>query len=471
MPRSRHDRFDLVILGGGAAAFAAAIRADELGFTSAMVNAGLPIGGTCVNVGCVPSKFLLEAGNEYFYRQSPQFACNLPGTPRCDFSEAISNKDRMVQKLRRTNYLDVLEERKIEYIEVRGTLLPGRKVRAGDRLLEGRHVLIATGSSPKVPPIEGLREAGYLTNRTLMQRKQMPEELLVLGGGPLGLEFGQMYAHFGSSVRVMDSALRVLPMEEPEVSEELTRCLSAEGIKIQVNARVRRIRRSDGRAVCELANGKATTVCEADEVLVATGVAPNTAEMGLEAAGVELNAQGYIRTDGNLQTTAPGIWAAGDVTSRMALETVAAKEGATAATNALKREKRTINYDWIPHAVFTNPQVATVGLTDAEAVRRGFTCECRVTTMGRVPKALTVGDTRGVLKMVADVKTRRVLGVHIVSPIAADMVHAAAYAIRGGLSVEDIIDTVHVFPTFSEALKMAAESFHHDMSRMSCCIE
>ncbi len=471
MARSPHDRFDLVILGGGAAGFAAAIRADELGFTAAMVNTGLPVGGTCVNVGCVPSKFLLEAGNEYFYRQSPQFACNLPGTPRCDFSEAIGNKDRMVQKLRRTNYVDVLEERKVDYIEAKGTLLPGRKVRAGGRLLQGRHVLIATGSSPKVPPIEGLPEAGYLTNRTLMQRKELPGELLVIGGGPLGLEFAQMYAHFGSSVRVMESAPRVLPTEEPEVSEELTRCLSAEGVRVQVAARLRRIRRSGGRAICELANGGRTTLCEADEILVATGVVPNTADMGLEAAGVELNAQGYVKTDGTLQTTAPGIWAAGDVTSRMALETVAAKEGAIAATNALKRERRSINYDGIPHAVFTNPQVASVGLTDGEAVRRGFACDCRVMSMARVPKALTVGDTRGVLKMVADAKTRRVLGVHIVSPIAADMVHAAAYAIRAGLSVEDIIDTVHVFPTFSEALKMAAESFHHDMSRMSCCIE
>lgn len=471
MPRSRRDQFDLVIVGGGAAAFAAAIRADELGYTSAMVNDGLPIGGTCVNVGCVPSKFLLEVGNEYFYRQSPQFACNLPGTPKCDFPEAIANKDRMVQKLRRTNYLDVLEERKIEYIEARGTLRHDRKVRAGSRLLQGRHILIATGSSPRIPPIEGLSDAGYLTNRTLMRRKELPERLLVLGGGPLGLEFGQMYAHFGSAVEVLESAPRILPMEEPEVSEELHRCLSSEGIKFQVGARVRRIRRDRGQVVCELSNGKSVVPCEADEILVATGVTPNTSNLGLEAVGVQVTAQGYVKTDKYLRTSRPGIWAAGDVSSRMALETVAAKEGATVAMNALMNEKRSINYDWIPHAVFTNPQVASVGLTDAEAVRRGYACDCRVITMGRVPKALTVGDTRGVLKMVADAKTLKVLGVHIVSPIAADMVHAAAYAIRGGLTIEDIIDTVHTFPTFSEALKMAAESFHHDMSRMSCCIE
>lgn len=471
MPRARRDKFDLVILGGGAAAFAAAIRADELGFRSIMVNHGLPIGGTCVNVGCIPSKFLLEAGNEYFYRQSPQFACNLPGSPKCDFPEAIANKDRMVHRLRRTNYLEVLEGRKIEYLEAHGSLLPGRKVRAGSRLLQARHILIATGSSPRIPPIEGLADSGYLTNRTLMRRKELPESLLVLGGGPLGLEFGQMYAHFGSSVRILESAPRILPQEEPEVSEELKRCLSTEGVQFQAGARVRRVRRDRGKVVCELANGKGVVPCEADELLVATGTVPNTSDLGLEPVGVETTAQGYIRTDANLQTSVPGIWAAGDVSSRIALETVAAKEGAIATMNALQGERRTINYDWVPHAVFTNPQVASVGLTDAEAARRGYACDCRVITMGRVPKALTVGDTRGVLKMVADAKTHRVLGVHIVSPIAADMVHAAAYALRGGLTVEDIIDTVHTFPTFSEAMKLAAESYHHEMDRMSCCIE
>jgi mercuric reductase len=468
----RHkDQFDMVILGGGAAAFAAAIRADELGFSSAMVNTGLPMGGTCVNVGCVPSKFLLEAGNEYFYRQSPQFACNLSGAPRCNFPEAIANKDRMVHRLRRSNYQDVLEDRKIEYVEGSGILIPGRMVKTNGRKLKGRHVLVATGSSPKIPPIEGLEQAGYLTNRTLMQRKDRPEEMMVLGGGPLGLEFAQMYAHFGSAVTVLESAKRLLPFEEPEVSGEITRCLTSEGIKVHTGARVRRIHREKGRVICDLTNGKGTVPCEADEILVATGVTPNTAGMGLEEIGVELTEKGYVKTQAHLETTVAGIWAAGDVVGRAALETVAAKEGATAAINALTKEKRSINYDLVPHAVFTNPQVASVGLTDAEAVRRGISCECRVITMERVPKALTVGDTRGVLKMVVESVTQKLLGVHIVSPIAADMIHAGAYALRGGLTVDDIIDTVHTFPTFSEALKMAAESFHHDMSRMSCCIE
>ncbi len=470
MPRSGDD-FDLVILGGGAAAFAAAIRADELGFRSAMVNAGLPMGGTCVNVGCIPSKFLLEAGNEYFYRKSPQFACNLPGAVRCDFPEAIANKDRMVRRLRKTNYQDVLTDRKIEYIEGTGTLRPDRTVTVRGRTLRGRHVLLATGSSPKIPPIEGLEEAGYLTNRSLMRRKDLPGELMVLGGGPLGLEFAQMYSHFGSTVTVLESAPRLLPFEEPEVSEEITRCLTSEGITVHTGARVKRIQRKKGRVVCDLTNDSRSLTCVGDEILVATGVSPNTAGIGLEEAGVRLSDRGFVETSPHLETSVPGIWAAGDVVGRMALETVAAKEGALAARNALQGETRSINYDLVPHAVFTNPQVASVGLTDAEAVRRGFQCECRVITMERIPKALTVGDTRGILKMVVDAKTRRVLGVHIVSPIAADMIHAAAYALRGSLTVEDIIDTVHTFPTFSESLKIAAESFHHDMSRMSCCIE
>ena len=471
MARTGGSTYDLVVLGGGAAAFAAAIRADELGFRSVMINSGLPMGGTCVNVGCIPSKFLLEAGNEYFYRQSPQFACNLPGAVRCDFPEAIANKDRMVRQLRRGNYQEVLEERNIEYVAASGRLLSARNVRAGSRLFEGRNVLIATGSSPKIPPIDGLEQAGYLTNRTLMRRKERPEELLVLGGGPLGLEFAQMYAHFGSSVTVLESADRILPTEEPEVSAELTACLKREGIRIHVGSRVRAVRRLDGRIVCELTNGKGVIPCEADNILVATGVVPNTAGLALAEAGVALTDRGFVQTDQHYRTNLSGVWAAGDVTGRLMLETVAAKEGALAASNALNGEKRSIDYDLVPRAVFTNPQVASVGLTEAEYIRRGGACECRVIGMDRIPKALTVGDTRGVLKMVADSKSRRLVGVHIVSPLAADMIHAAAYALRGRLTVEDVIDTVHAFPTFSEAIKFAAESFHHDMNRMSCCIE
>lgn len=471
MVRTSGSRYDLVILGGGAAAFAAAIRADELGFRSVMINNGLPMGGTCVNVGCIPSKFLLEAGNEYYYRQSPQFACNLPGAIRCDFPEAIANKDRTVRLLRRVNYREVLEERKIEYVTASGHLQSARRVKAGGRLFEGRHVLLATGTSPKIPPIDGLERAGYLTNRTLMQRKDRPEKLLVLGGGPLGLEFAQMYAHFGSSVTVLESTDRILPLEEPEVSTELAACLEREGIRIHVGARVRAVRRLHGRIRCELTNGEGGIRCEADEILVATGVVPNTTGLASAEAGLALTEKGFVQTDEHLRTNLPGVWAAGDLTGHLMLETVAAKEGALVASNALNGETRSIDYDLVPRAVFTNPQVASVGLTEAEYLRRGGACECRVIGMDRIPKALTVGDTRGVLKMVADRDSRRVVGVHIVSPLAADLIHAAAYALRGRLTVEDIIDMVHVFPTFSEAIKFAAESFHHDMSKMSCCIE
>ena len=461
--------YDLIILGGGAAAFAAAIRADELGFRTVMVNRGLPVGGTCVNVGCIPSKFLLEAGNEYFYRQSPQFACNLPGAIHCDFAEAIAHKDRVVRRLRQENYRAVLEGRRIEYVAATGHLLPGRRVRAGGRILEGRRILLATGTRPRIPPIPGLAGSGFLTHRTLMRRTELPAELVVLGGGPMGLEFAQMYAHFGSRVVVLQSRDRILPREEPEVSAELATCLTREGLSLKAGVQVTRVERRRGRV--EVRWGGRGGRLEADAVLVATGMHPNTERLGLGAAGVACDAAGFIRVGRSLETTAPGVFAAGDVTGHRLLETVAAKEGATAAQNALSGTRRSLRYDEVPHAVFTNPQVAGVGLTEAEYLRRGGRCDCRTISMDRIPKALTVGDTRGVLKMVADARSHRVVGVHIVSPLAADLVQSATLALRGRLSVDDIIDTVHVFPTFSEALKYAAESFRHDMSRMSCCIE
>lgn len=469
MERRENGTYDLVILGGGAAAFAAAIRADELGYSSVIVNHGLPMGGTCVNVGCIPSKFLLETGNEYFYRQSPQFACNLPGAVHCDFPEAISAKDRVVRQLRQENYRAVLKDRKIDYIESTAHLLPGRRVRAGRRLLEGRRILIATGGHPRIPPIPGLASARYMTHRTLMRQDRLPKELVVLGGGPMGLEFAQMYSHFGSRVTLIQSSDRILPREEPELSAELAACLTREGIRLCTSLRVTRVERSRDRIRID-ADGACRF--EADDLLVATGLSPNTDGIGVSEAGLAQDARGFLRVNRYLETSRPGIYAAGDVTGHRILESVAAKEGAVAATNALRGTRQSLRYDEIPHAVFTNPQVASVGFTEAEYHRRGGSCDCRVISMDRIPKARTVGDTRGVLKMVVDARTRRLVGVHIVSPLGADLIHSAAYALRGRLTVEDIIDTVHVFPTFSESLKYAAQSFHHDMLRpMSCCIE
>ncbi len=217
--------------------------------------------------------------------------------------------------------------------------------------------------------------------------------------------------------------------------------------------------------------GRGTFAVEGEELLVAVGRRSNSRGLGLERAGVEVDEKGSIRVDWEMRTTAENVWAAGDVTGLLMLETTAAKEGRIAAENALTDAHRKMDLEAVPHAVFTNPQVASVGLADQQAVRHGFECSCRTVDMALVPKSAIVGDSRGLIKMVIDSKTNRVLGVHIVSPLAADMIHEAVMAVKFKLTTDDIIDTVHVFPTFTEAIKLVAESFTKDITDMSCCIE
>ncbi len=465
--------YDLIIIGGGAAGFAAATRAADLGLRAAMINDGLPLGGTCVNVGCVPSKHLLAVGDEYYYPQRPVFDALRDGhAPRFDFPAAIAEKRRLVDALRVSNYRDVLASfgGRVQLIEGHAQFVSAREVEVDGKRLRGEKFLIATGSRPAVPPLPGLDGVGFLTNRTAMDLETLPASMIVIGAGPIGLELGQMFLHFGTKVTVLEKIPQVLPRVEPEVAAELQRALEAEGMEIVCGCEIKRVWEDGGRRLVEADVMGEVRTFDAEHVLVATGVVPNSDGLRLEQAGVKVDRRGFIEVDAFLETSAPGVYAAGDVVGKMFLETVAAKEGATAAANALEGAKKTINYEHIPAAVFTNPQVATVGLTEEQEMERFHACACRTVEVARIPKAQAVKETRGLIKMVIHPEDSRILGVHIVAPMAADLIHEATLAVKFGLTVDDIIDTVHVFPTLSEGIKLAAQAFTRDISVMSCCI-
>lgn len=475
--------FDLVIIGGGGAAFAAATKAADLGKRALMVNSGLPLGGTCVNVGCMPSKHLLTVGDEFYYPQHPRFRALAVGDSAAfDFRTAIQEKDAVVATARERSYLNVLEAMEtVTPVEGSGRFSGPRQIEVNGETYEAEKLLIATGSSTKPLPISGLDAAGWLNNATAMQLDHLPQSMVVIGAGPLGLEFAQMFAHFGTRVTVVEATDQILPRHEHEVAEELQRCLEAEGIEFRVGVTIDRVERHDGHKVVFVRAGQGarrrrsltTTVEEvaAEEVLLAAGIKANTEDLDLERAGVKVGANGFIQVDQHYRTDNPDVFAAGDCVGKMPLETVAAKEGALAAENALTGSARTLNYDHVPHAVFTNPQVASVGVTEAEEMRRLGTCSCRTISMDAVPKALTINEDRGLFKMVVHTQTSQVLGVHIVAPHAADLIHEAALAVKFGLTVNDIIDTIHVFPTLSEGIKRVAQSFTRDVINMSCCVE
>ncbi len=285
------------------------------------------------------------------------------------------------------------------------------------------------------------------------------------------MEFGQLFHHLGTQVTILQRSPQILSRVEPVVAGELQKHLQDEGITIRTSTQIQRVgKTSTGVFVAILSEGKAERL-EAERLFLATGVTPNTETLQLPQAHIATRADGAISVDRFYRTSNPNVVAAGDVIGYPYLETVAAKEGNYATQNALEGTQKFINYDHVPHAVFTSPEVAWVGLTETEYMQRHHTCSCRTVSLQQVPKALAVQDTRGVVKMVRNHINDKIAGVQICAPLAADMIHEATLAVKFGLTVEDLIDTVHIFPTFSEAIKLAAQAFKRDISKMSCCIE
>jgi mercuric reductase len=461
--------YDLIIIGGGAAAFAAATKANDLGATALMVNSGLPLGGTCVNVGCVPSKHLLAIADALTATRHSVFTSVQPAGVKGKFSVAAARaeKDELVAGLRARNYENVLDS--LEYVsfrEGRGRIVAPGKVEIGGELVEGRHILIATGSRASVPPIPGLAEAGYLTNIEALQLDQAPARLVVIGGGPLGLEFAQIFSRFGSKVTVIEAEANIVPRAEPEIADVLREALESEGIGIRTGMLIERV--LPGATKTIVCGADVADCFEADAILVATGIRPNTEELGVEAAGGRLKRGGFVETTPWYQA-GPGLWAAGDVTGNMPLETVAAKEGALAASNALDGRQDVLDYNAVPWAVFTSPQLAGVGLTEDQSMEETGYCNCRTVSYAQVPKAMAVKDTVGAVKLTVD-SDDRIRGAYACGTNAAEIIHEAALAVRLELTVHDVITTVHVFPTYSEAIKLAAQAFTRDVSVMTCCI-
>ena len=464
-------RYDLVILGGGAAAFSAAIRSDRTGASALMIDGGT-IGGTCVNVGCVPSKRLLAVGDGFFRMINRGFAgLHIEDGWSVDFRSVIRTKDRMVSALRKAKYADVLSSLKgVEYVRGHAAFTGPHEVKTAGERYEGDKFVIATGSSPVVPPIPGIHEVDYLTNVEALSLKDRPDSMIVLGGRALGLEFAQMYQHLGTQVTVLQRSGRILPDEEPEISQYLKQYLEEDGVTVHTNVDLLSVEKRGKSKVITAKIGDRKRRLQADALLIATGRTPNTDALNLAAARVAVNDDKGVKVDAEMRSTAPHIFAGGDVVGKPMLETTAAKEGYIAAENALANRGLKMDYRAVPHAVFTNPAVASVGLTDEQAnATASVRCACNTVLLKQVPKAVIVEDTRGLVKIVAEAKSHKVLGVHILASLAPDMIHEGVLAVKHGLTLEDIIDTVHVFPTHSEAIKLAALSFFEDIDKLSCC--
>lgn len=479
--------YDLVILGGGAAAFAAITEASRRGLSTAMVNTGLPIGGTCVNVGCVPSKHLLAVGESATTpRENPFDAVQYSDDePTVDWGTALDGTDELVERFRQTNYVDVANHYDVDVYEGYGKLVHDTTIGVVDGTDEGvritgEKVLVATGSSPWAPPIDGLDDVDYYTSETILAERDLPGSIVIIGGGYVALEWGQILHRVGVDVTILQRSNRVLSDMEGQLGRELQRSFGAQGIDVVTGNDFKRVRSpvADGGTTAVQEGVTVETVIEGDRheftaesLLVATGVQPNSENIGLDDVGVEIHDGGSVRVDTHFQTTNPDVYAAGDVIGEPELETVAAKEGNHAVKNAFGEGDVTIDYDAVPAVVFTSPEVASVGTTELEYMDEYGTCSCRTVQMDDVPRAKVVENTDGLVQVVKHHETDDIVGVHMVGPRAADMIMEATLAVKFELTVDDIIDTVHPFPTFSEAFKQACQAFRRDTSTMSCCVE
>lgn len=448
--------YDLIIIGGGAGAFAAAIRANELGAKTLMVNKGLPIGGTCVNVGCVPSKYLLAV------------AVKQP----VNFSKAVEDEQKLVAGLRQAKYAEVLGGLKnVSYLEGEGGFISVNEIEVERQRFFGKKFIVATGSTATIPPIAGLKEVGYLTHIEALNIKTLPKKLLIIGGGPLGLEFAQMYNNFGSKIDLLVRGDKVFSKTEPELSTALENSLSREGITVWKQTKALNVvRRKEKKIVTVNASGKVREL-KVEEILLATGKTPNTERLNLEAAGVKINEGKAIEVNDFYQTSTTHIFAAGDVIDKpLRLETTAGKEGSYAAENALSNTKKSIDYNTVPYTIFTDPQLAGVGLTEEQEIRQFGKCLCRTVSFADLPKAIILGRKEGMIKMVIHPETKVILGVHILAPYAGEIISMAMMLVRNKNTIDEVVESLPMFPTLSESIKLVAMSFTQDIAKLSCCV-
>lgn len=463
--------FDLLVLGGGSAGFAAAIKAAEAGKTVALIEGGT-IGGTCVNIGCVPSKTLIAAANTRHTAEDPAFAGLGITTGPIDFPAVMAEKQALVDTLRQDKYLNVLESYpQVTWIRGQGVIHSADPVTVavGNEIYQAPRLVVTTGAHPWIPAIPGLNETPYWTSTEALAADTLPHDLLVIGASAVGLEIGQLYQRLGSRVTVLEGLDRIVPLEDDAVSIALLDYLQNEGMAVHPSVQIRRVAFGHGNFAVEAIVDGHTRTFAADRVLVATGRRPNTEGLGLQGVGVGLDHRGGIVVNERMQTAVPTIYAAGDVTGQAMFVYVAAETGSIAATNALGLGTRALDLTALPKVTFTDPQVASVGLTDSGAEAAGLDCTCSTLPLAYVPRALANRDTRGFIKLVVEQETERVVGMHVVAADAGEIIQVGTMAVKYEMTLEDLTGLFFPYLTMVEGVKLAAITFHKDVSKLSCC--
>ena len=448
------DRFDIAVIGGGPGGYVAAIRAAQLGAKTALVEKE-HLGGTCLNVGCIPSKALLSSAERlYELRTSDQLGIRVQGEISFDWAAVLNHKERTVRQLRGGVEL-LVKSNGISLYRGAGSLTAPGQVHVdgsdGAHDLEATNVILATGSVEARPPIPGLDLPGVIGSTQALSIDAVPPSIVVIGGGAVGCELASVFHHFGSTVTVVEMMEHLLPLEDADLGAGLARAFARQGIAVKVSAKVDRISGQDGALKVELAGGE---TIEAAKVLVAIGRTPYTEGLGLERVGVEMDRRA-IKVDDRMRTSVPGLWAIGDATGKLPLAHVASAQGEIAVENALGADKA-MDYSAVPSVVYTIPQTAAVGMSEAKARAAGHNVHIGTFPYQASGRAIAARDTEGFVKVVADEKWSRILGVHIFHSRAGDLIEEAVVAMKLESTVEDLVAAIHPHPTYTEAIAEAA---------------
>lgn len=459
----------IAIIGSGGAAMAAALKAAERGARVTLVERGT-LGGTCVNVGCVPSKIMIRAAHIAHLRRHSPFDAGLPPTPpMVRRAELLAQQQGRVEELRQAKYENILAGNpaitvlhgQARFKDERSLLV--RLNAGGERALPFDHCLVASGARAVIPPIPGLQDTPYWTSTEALASDAIPPRLAVIGSSVVAVELAQAFARLGSQVTLLARGALFL-REDPAIGEALAAVFRAEGITVLEHTQASQVAYRDGQFVLSSTHGE----LRADQLLVATGRAPQTSELALPAAGVAASAHGAIVIDARMRSSNPRVYAAGDCTGQPQFVYVAAAAGARAAINMTGGDA-TLDLSAMPTVVFTDPQVATVGHDEARARAAGIATDSRVLTLDNVPRALVNFDTRGFIKLVVEAGSQRLLGVQAVAPDAGELIQSAALAIRARMTAQDLADQLFPYLTMVEGLKLAAQTFSKDVSQLSCC--
>jgi pyruvate/2-oxoglutarate dehydrogenase complex dihydrolipoamide dehydrogenase (E3) component len=450
-------RYDAIIIGSGQAGNPLSNALAERGWTVALIEKS-HLGGTCINTGCTPTKTMIASAQIVHYARNSSRWGITAGDVSVDLPAIVSRKNTIVESFRTGIEQRIAKHPKVHLYHGAARFLSSRTVQIDNDVIESERIFINSGARPDPPKLTGLAEVGYLTNESMMELQEVPDHLLVLGGGYIGLEFGQMFRRFGSRVTVIHRAEHLLPHEDADVTSELQKALEAEGIEFRLSSNAVKVERKQGQVRLTLESGNQTATVNGTHILAATGRRANTDELSLDKAGVQTDSRGYVKVNARLETTVPGIWALGDVKGGPAFTHISYNDYQIVYANLVESKNMTIENRYVPYSLFTDPQLGRVGMTEKEARATGRRLKIGSYPMSHVARAIERGETAGFMKVIADAASDKILGAAILGAEGGEVVQLLGTLMLAGAPYTILKGAVFIHPTLTEGLFGLMES-------------